>query len=92
MDKPDEVQSPLYLNPSNPYEEALFPLLRAALQQGYNVRDREIYTAQEVESKALSAAFEAGAESMADQISEDFFGGRQNFKRQFLNPYSEELT
>lgn len=86
----DHVESPLYLNPKNAYEEALFPLLREALVKGYELRDREVYSEAEVSEKALGAAFDNGAEAMADQISEDYFGGRLDAKRQFVNPFTED--
>lgn len=40
---------------------------------------------------ALAAnAFKHGGACMADQISEDFFGGHQEFKPQYENPYLAE--
>lgn len=86
----DQIVSPLYLNPKNTYEEALFPLLREALVKGYEIRDREVYSDADISEKALGEAFDNGAEAMADQLSEDYFGGTLNARRQFMNPYTED--
>lgn len=40
--------------------------------------------------RVAAAALEEGAESMSDQVSEDFFGGRSSIKRQFVNQYLED--
>lgn len=41
--------------------------------------------------KMLAEAYDDGGGNMADQISEDNFGGRVTFKAQYENPFRNEL-
>lgn len=74
------------------YDAALFPLIAQAYNAG-SLRRSPVTSSDEaaVTRTELAEAFRAGAEAMADQISEDHFGGNKTFTIQFENPYEEDL-
>jgi hypothetical protein len=78
------------LKPESLVEEAIFPLLEKAYEQGKAEGDPEYLVGSSAGQKQLSVAFNQGATSMSEQISEDYFAGKKTFSRQFVDPYNPD--